>query len=47
MTILFYLFISFNIYLHIYLLICGPIPSKRSLFGWSFNPGMLRVVRVG
>ena len=46
-TILFYLLISFNIYLYIYLLIRGPIRPEGSPFGRFFNPGMLRVEGVG
>ena len=42
----FYLFISFNIYLYTYLLICRTIRPEGSLFGTFFNPGMLRAEGV-
>ena len=46
-TILFYLFISFNIYLDIFLLIREPIQPEGSPFGRFCNPGMLQVEGVG
>ena len=39
MTILFYLFISFNIYLYIYLLISGLIRPEGGPFGRSLTLG--------
>ena len=42
----FYLFISFNIYLYTYLLICRTIRPEGSLFGTFFKPGMLRAEGV-